>query len=91
MDNIRSILEALIDALIDPAKREGMVSGISDGVEGNNQYFQQDVAGCIKAIYLILLADAGMLKVKRAMMLLPDLRSATTVNRKRVSRDREPS
>lgn len=39
----------------------------------------QDIVNCIKTIYILLLADASMLSLNRASLLLPYLRGASTV------------
>jgi hypothetical protein len=41
---------------------------------------QQNVVNRIKTIYILLLADEGMLTTQKATLLLPYLRGATTVN-----------
>jgi hypothetical protein len=40
----------------------------------------KDVASCIKLVRVLLTVDPSMLKINRATLLLPELKSATTVS-----------
>ena len=48
-------------------------------------HVSQDTVNCIKTIYILLLADASMLSLNRASLLLPYLRGASTVRPKACS------